>query len=130
MIALGELSHAARLLRSIRKQRGWTQQQLAQQLRISRRTLQHWETGKSDPNERDIIIFRTLLSPTLADMGWAHLSLWDAIERDERAGFLTHAQAEALRNSSITVLRAMVDQEEAQVLRFGSESLDFPISAA
>lgn len=60
--SLDVLPEYARLLLAIRKQRGWTQQQLAQALCVSVRTIQYWESGARSPNVRDMHTLRQMLT--------------------------------------------------------------------
>lgn len=41
--------HHVRLMLAIRQQHGWTQQDLAQQLQVSKRTVIRWENDQQDP---------------------------------------------------------------------------------
>lgn len=53
---------AAKLLVGIRRQRNWTQYELAAELGVSARTIRRWESGEREPNTRDMLLFRTLLA--------------------------------------------------------------------
>ena len=45
-----DLKKTGELLRILRKERGWTQEMLAEQLNVSTRTISRWETGTSLPD--------------------------------------------------------------------------------
>lgn len=57
-------------IREERERRGWTQQQLAQLLKVSMRTVGNWERGATVPQNRSGAIREVLLSPkTGAEQG-------------------------------------------------------------
>lgn len=63
--ASGAAEHI-RLLRAIRKKHGWSQRELANKLSVSKRTIQNWEYGISQPNVRDYVLFDMLLNEDAA----------------------------------------------------------------
>lgn len=52
----------ANLIRALRKQKHWTQQQLAEQIGVHRTTVARWETGVADPPLGYVRLFRMLLN--------------------------------------------------------------------
>lgn len=56
-----DLPEYSRHLLGIRELRRWTQQQLAEQLFVSVRTIRDWEHGLTSPNLRDMQILRNML---------------------------------------------------------------------
>lgn len=42
-------THVVRMLKAVRTTRNWSQSDLAQQLNVSRRTVQYWERGDVQP---------------------------------------------------------------------------------
>lgn len=55
------LPYHVRLMLAVRKQRGWSQAQLAQQLELSRRTIIRYETGQQEPRSSLLPALRSLL---------------------------------------------------------------------
>jgi len=47
---------------SARKTAGWTQEQLAEQMHVSRQTVSHWETGRAVPDDETLARLRKLLN--------------------------------------------------------------------
>ena len=54
-------------VRSIRKERGWSQQRLADEANVNKVTLVHIETGKSSPNVETLERLARALNVELAD---------------------------------------------------------------
>ncbi len=52
------------LLRAMRRQHGWTQQQLADRAHISVRTLLYWETGRREPRNNELSMALNALQAT------------------------------------------------------------------
>ena len=50
-----DLVKTGRLLQELRKEKGLTQEQLAEQMGVARRTVSRWETGSNMP-DMDILI--------------------------------------------------------------------------
>lgn len=55
----------AERLRGLRKARGWTQQQIAEQLQIKRSTYAYYETRTSEPDMETLIRLATLLHTSI-----------------------------------------------------------------
>lgn len=55
-------------LRELRSMRGLGQQQLADLLQISVKTISHWETGYSEPSISQLILLADLFEVTLDDL--------------------------------------------------------------
>lgn len=51
-----DLVKIGKLLQKLRKEKGFTQEQLAEQMGVARRTVSRWETGSNMPDldERDV----------------------------------------------------------------------------
>ncbi len=60
--AFGELPPHALLLLAIRRQRQWTQAELARELCVSERTVRRWEAGHSEPPGVVVSLARSLLA--------------------------------------------------------------------
>lgn len=99
-----------RLLLAVRKQRKWTQAQLAHELGVSARTIRDWEHDRAQPHPRYLSMLREMLNATLGDSGWAHLAALEQIRRDVVAGTITAEQAEAILVSLHAARRAIVAQ--------------------
>ena len=48
-------------LKDLRKEKGWTQDKLAKKMSVSRSTIAMWESGKSNPDNTDIVNLAKLL---------------------------------------------------------------------
>ncbi len=55
-------------LRELRSMRGLGQQQLADLLQISVKTISHWETGYSEPSISQLILLADFFEVTLDDL--------------------------------------------------------------
>lgn len=56
------------VIKSRRKERGWTQQELAEKLNLSRSTISSWETGRTYPDLEMIINLSDLFEITLDEL--------------------------------------------------------------
>jgi transcriptional regulator with XRE-family HTH domain len=43
-----------RSIQTLRRERGWSQRELAQRLGISHMSISHWETGRNEPSARQL----------------------------------------------------------------------------
>lgn len=59
---LPDASYAMRLVYAVRESNGWTQTELAAELGVSRWTIARWESGRTEPNVRDMPLLRALLN--------------------------------------------------------------------
>ena len=55
-------------LKSLRKAEGYNQQQLAEKLNISIKTVSHWETGYSQPSIEQLIQLADIFDITLDEL--------------------------------------------------------------
>ena len=51
-------------LQALRKARGWSQEELASQIHVSRQALSKWESGASDPSTANLIALAKLFGST------------------------------------------------------------------
>jgi len=56
-------------VRNARKSRGWSQEQLAEQLGREKANVSHWETGKHEPSFAQLLRIRDLTGYALHDVG-------------------------------------------------------------
>ena len=52
-------------LQALRKARGWSQEELATQINVSRQALSKWESGASVPDTENVIALSRLSPPTI-----------------------------------------------------------------
>ena len=78
----------------LRKQRGWSQEELASQLGISRQSVSKWESGASIPDLDKIIKMSSLFGVTTDYL------LKEEIEEDNLPVTLEAKETEALRRHS------------------------------
>jgi transcriptional regulator with XRE-family HTH domain len=56
-------------VRNARKSRGWSQQQLAEQMGREKANISHWETGKHEPSFGQLLRIRDLTGYPLHELG-------------------------------------------------------------
>ena len=59
----------------LRKQRDWSQEELAQKIGVSRQTVSAWETSQSSPEISHIIALSNLLGVSTDSVSYTHLTL-------------------------------------------------------
>ena len=55
-------------IQTLRRSRGWTQEQLAQALKVSRQAVSKWESGASDPSTANLIALAKLYHTTVEEI--------------------------------------------------------------
>lgn len=63
-----ECFHLGDRLQRLRSQYGWSQQDLADQVYVSRQTISNWETGKSYPDLQSLILISKIFQISLDDL--------------------------------------------------------------
>ena len=53
---------------TLRKKNGWSQEELAEQLQVSRQSVSKWESGASDPSTTNLIALAKLLGVKVEDL--------------------------------------------------------------
>ena len=74
----------AQQLNAVRRARGMTQEQLAQEMNVSRQTISHWENGRAQP-DIDMLkkLYRVLEYNFLAE---ADVTISAAVQNNEEPG--------------------------------------------
>ena len=81
----------AEKIMAMRKQRGWSQEELAQQLSVSRQSVSKWESGASIPDLDRIVKMSALfgvstdylLKDEMEEIAWSET---DELRKERRAG--------------------------------------------
>lgn len=71
-------------LKDKRKQLGFTQEEISNQLRVSRQTISNWETGKSVPDIYNLIALSDLYSLTLDELIKEDIKMVANIKRESK----------------------------------------------
>ncbi len=88
-------------LQKLRKEKGWTQEQLASQISISRQALSKWELGTAIPDTENVVQISKLFSVSTDYL------LYDEYESDDDV-WATHASAQKVGSSDNNKTRVIV----------------------
>lgn len=88
-------------LQKLRKERGWTQEQLASQISISRQALSKWELGTAIPDTENVVQISKLFSVSTDYL------LYDEYESDDDVR-ATHASEQNVGSSDNNKIRVIV----------------------
>ena len=106
--AIADLPPYARLLVAVRKQRGWSQAELARELCVHRNTVRRWMSGRVEPHPGWQARIRLLL-PDLSGTVEAHIEALAALERDMASGNIGQEDAQRIGDALGRVLLALGD---------------------
>ena len=104
----------------LRKQREWSQEELASQLGISRQSVSKWESGASIPDLDKIIKMSSLFGVTTDYL------LKEEIEEDNLPVTLEAKETEALRSVSLDEALAFLDLTRKTAAKIASGVSSFP----
>lgn len=79
-----ECFHLGDRLQRLRSQYGWSQQDLADQVYVSRQTISNWETGKSYPDLQSLILISKIFQISLDDLAKGDIEIMrETIKRSD-----------------------------------------------
>lgn len=93
-------TQTGRLIASLRKQRGLTQQQLADELNLSNKTISKWESGLGSPDIGNLPPLADALGVTVDEL------LRGAVKESENAAQTTDPKTEARKKERAIILLA------------------------
>lgn len=71
-------------LKENRKQTGFTQEEIAQKLHVSRQTVSNWETGKSIPDIYNLVELSNIYDISLDNLVKGDVKVMKQVKRDEK----------------------------------------------
>ena len=111
----------AEKIKNARIQKGYTQEQVAENLLVSRQTISNWENGKSLPDIISIIKMSELYELSLDEMMKGDKALLKKVERDVGA---VKAEKKLIKFAWISIVIAIILMILGQIIE-GNPFIDF-----
>ena len=124
-------------IKTIRKQAGYTQEQLAKELSVSRQTITNWETGRATPDENKLKAIADLFNISIDDLTNEDTDIENAVadsdttknQKIEEENEKTEEKEEAQEAANAEELTAIKDSENIEkdttILLKASRSMKF-----
>ena len=103
----------AEKIMALRKQRGWSQEELAQQLSVSRQSVSKWESGVSEPSVEKLKQLADLFDVTMDEFLYTD---FEANKLPREVGKLLDDKEEAL----LSICRRLRDQNKEKVYEYAA----------
>ena len=108
-------------IKNVRVQKGYTQEQVAENLLVSRQTISNWENGKSLPDIISIIKMSELYEISLDEMMKGDKALLKKVERDVGA---VKAEKKLIKFAWISIVIAIILMILGEIIE-GNPFIDF-----